>query len=54
MIAKELYNTEVKIEVLDQENENNMEHVIMRLHFDNNQYVQVCAFCSHTIVTIRI
>jgi guanylate cyclase len=41
VIAKVLYNTEVNIEVLDQETENNMEHVIMRLHFDNNQYTMV-------------
>ena len=35
-IAKTLFKAEVNIEVLDMENENNMEHVIMRIHFDNS------------------
>uniref|UniRef100_A0A914UQ07 guanylate cyclase n=1 Tax=Plectus sambesii TaxID=2011161 RepID=A0A914UQ07_9BILA len=34
-IAKTLYDTDVDIELLDHENEDNMEHVIMRLHFNN-------------------
>lgn len=34
-IAKELFDTEVEIELLDHETEDNMEHVIMRLHFNN-------------------
>ncbi|GMR60628.1 hypothetical protein PMAYCL1PPCAC_30823, partial [Pristionchus mayeri] len=34
-IARELFQTDVEIELLDHENDNNMEHVIMRLHFNN-------------------
>lgn len=34
-IAKELFQTEVEIELLDHEHDNSMEHVIMRLHFNN-------------------
>ena len=41
VIAAELYNTEVSIEVLDHENENNIDHVIMRLHFDNVAFNKV-------------
>ncbi|CAI2356709.1 unnamed protein product [Caenorhabditis sp. 36 PRJEB53466] len=34
-IAKELFQTEVVIELLDVEHDLNLEHVIMRLHFNN-------------------
>ena len=35
MIGKTLYETEVKIELLDHEKEEAMEHIILRLHFSN-------------------
>lgn len=48
-IAKELFQTEVEIELLDHEHDNSMEHVIMRLHFNNPHFSK-----QVTAVTARI
>lgn len=40
VVGKTLYNTDVKIETLDQENEDNMDHIIMRLHFNNMRFTK--------------
>ncbi|CAI4223722.1 unnamed protein product [Auanema sp. JU1783] len=39
-IAKELFETDVEIELLDHEQDNSMEHVIMRLHFNNIHFIR--------------
>jgi guanylate cyclase len=40
-IALKLYSLEVNVEVLDHEKEDNTEHTIMRLHFNNYSYAEV-------------
>ena len=41
-IAMKLYKIQVKVELLDHEREGNLEHTIVRLHFNNYSYIEVC------------
>lgn len=51
-IAMKLYKLQVKVELLDHEREGGLEHTIMRLHFNNYSYIEVCSgkVCDNYVV----
>jgi len=45
-ISKYFFGIDVKIEVLDDSIEDNIEHIIFRLHYNNIEFGKVCEYAK--------